>query len=242
MITSPNIHQRLHKVMQAVSYIQKGKPKGMNYSIVSHDAVTAKVRPHLVEAGIVYYPVRMSYRQDGNRTEVQLDVRFANIDNAQDFIDVPALGFGVDPSDKGPGKAVSYAVKYALLKTLGLETGDDPDLEETEHEPMPARPSAPVAPEPQPGGALELALVWPDGKRMVWDKLSDWLTNLERAMRANPAGVYQCNVALITEVEHRANNRVYGAHSSPIKDRLDKVRAMAASAPMPAKNGAAAHA
>jgi hypothetical protein len=25
---------------------------------------------------------------------------------------------------------MSYAVKYALLKTLGLETGDDPDLDQ----------------------------------------------------------------------------------------------------------------
>jgi hypothetical protein len=29
--------------------------------------------------------------------------------------------------DKGPGKAVSYAFKYALLKVFCLETGDDPD-------------------------------------------------------------------------------------------------------------------
>jgi hypothetical protein len=37
------------------------------------------------------------------------------------------MGYGVDPQDKGPGKAISYGVKYALLKVLGLETGDDPD-------------------------------------------------------------------------------------------------------------------
>jgi hypothetical protein len=37
------------------------------------------------------------------------------------------LLYGIDDSDKGPGKAISYAVKYALLKALGLETGDDPD-------------------------------------------------------------------------------------------------------------------
>jgi hypothetical protein len=29
----------------------------MQYSVVSHDAVTAKLRPAIVEAGIVYYPV-----------------------------------------------------------------------------------------------------------------------------------------------------------------------------------------
>jgi hypothetical protein len=51
-----------------------------------------------------------------------------NIDDRTDYIDVETFGYGVDPQDKGPGKAMSYGVKYALLKVLGLETGDDPDV------------------------------------------------------------------------------------------------------------------
>ena len=60
-------------------------------------------------------------------------VRFANVDEPTDFIDVPSFGYGVDPQDKGPGKAMSYAVKYALLKALGLETGDDADHDNVNH-------------------------------------------------------------------------------------------------------------
>jgi hypothetical protein len=56
-----------------------------------------------------------------------MTVRFVNVDDPQDFFDVETFGYGLDDQDKGPGKAMSYAVKYALLKTLGLETGDDPD-------------------------------------------------------------------------------------------------------------------
>lgn len=119
--------QRLLAVMQAVDYVQKEKKQGMQYTIVSHDAVTAKVRPELVKQGVIYYPVRVARSQDGNRTEMDVTVRFVNVDNPQDFIDVQACGYGVDSQDKGPGKAMSYAVKYALLKALGLETGDDPD-------------------------------------------------------------------------------------------------------------------
>ena len=49
---------------------------------------------------------------------------------------VRAFGYGIDNGEKGPGKAVSYAVKYALLKTFCLETGDDPDRDAgTEHVP-----------------------------------------------------------------------------------------------------------
>lgn len=138
MTDKPNLHQRLHAAMGDISYIQKEKKQGMRYTIVSHDAVTAKVRPVLVKHGIVYYPIDLTVKQNGNRTEVCLIVRFVNVDDPVDYIDVATLGYGVDEQDKGPGKAISYAVKYALLKTLGLETGDDPDYEDKPHEPEPA--------------------------------------------------------------------------------------------------------
>lgn len=125
-----NIHQRLAKAMSQVTYLQKERKAGMRYSIVSHDAVTAKVRPALLEAGIVYYPVECRTSQTGNRTEAHMTVRFVNIDDPEDCFQVESFGYGIDDQDKGPGKAMSYAVKYALLKTLGLETGDDPDLDQ----------------------------------------------------------------------------------------------------------------
>ena len=130
-VSEQNIHQRLHAAQAKVDYIQRERKSGMRYSIVSHDAVTAKVRPILHECGVVYYPVGIHHTQHGNRTEVAMCVRFANVDHPEDHIDVPSLGYGIDDSDKGPGKAISYAVKYALLKTLGLETGDDPDLDQS---------------------------------------------------------------------------------------------------------------
>ena len=134
MTEALNIHQRLAKVMQEVTYIQKQAKKGMNYTIVSHDVVTAKVRPALLSAGIVYYPVRCDHTHNGNRAECGMTIRFVNIDEPSDFFDVQTFGYGVDPQDKGPGKAMSYAVKYALLKALGLETGDDADHDSIQHE------------------------------------------------------------------------------------------------------------
>lgn len=147
-MTQLNLWQRIANAQKAVDYIQKEKRNGMNYSIVSHDAVTAKVRPVLVENGVLYYPVDIQSAQDGNRTQVKLTVRFVNVDKPDEHFDVPSLGYGIDSQDKGPGKAISYAVKYALLKTLGLETGDDPDLDQNvKHEPvaMPAANGTPGA-------------------------------------------------------------------------------------------------
>ena len=125
-----NLHQRLAKAMEKVTYIQKDKKQGMRYSIVSHDVVTAKVRPALLDAGVIYYPTRVQHEQVGNRTQCSMTVRFVNVDEPADHFDVESFGYGIDDQDKGPGKAMSYAVKYALLKTLGLETGDDPDMDQ----------------------------------------------------------------------------------------------------------------
>jgi hypothetical protein len=154
-----NIAQRIAAVMGEVDYVQKEKKQGMNYSIVSHDAVTAKVRPLLHKHGVIYYPRGLAVSQNGNRTEAVFTVRFENIDDRADFIDVETFGYGVDPQDKGPGKAMSYGVKYALLKVLGLETGDDPD---TVQDDRAAHIPAPPAKRAEDGGN-------PTGPRLAGD-------------------------------------------------------------------------
>ena len=138
-----NIYQRMAAAMGNVSYVQKdtkvnlmrkdGSGSGGSYRAVSHDAVTAKVRPALLAEGIYYHPSNLVHKQNGNRTEVSLDLIFVNIADPKDTLSIPCLGYGVDSQDKGPGKAISYAVKYGLLKGLGLETGDDADNESVEH-------------------------------------------------------------------------------------------------------------
>lgn len=124
----PNIHQRILGIMSDVDYIEKEK-RTVNgqYRFVSHDSVTAKLHPYLVKHGVTAIPTVTEQTQDGNRTTAKVVTIFTNVDNPLDSIAVTYYGYGVDGSDKGPGKAVSYAFKYALLKTFNLETGDDPD-------------------------------------------------------------------------------------------------------------------
>lgn len=130
------IHQRIFAVMQAISYIQKGDKKVNNqYTFVSHDAVTAAIRPHLLEHGIVVIPSVTNHTQDGNRTEVDILVSFVNVDAPDDKVEIQFFGYGVDQQDKGPGKAFSYAKKYAFLQLFCLETGDDPERDLIDHKP-----------------------------------------------------------------------------------------------------------
>ncbi len=133
---TPNIHQRIQAIMRDVEYVQKDGRLQMDrgsYTYTSHDAVIAKIRPALVAHGVVLEVDVISYKTDGNRTEVLLSVSFVNVDDPADRVGVTGLGFGIDKQDKGPGKAVSYAMKYVLLKTFALETGDDPERDNIDH-------------------------------------------------------------------------------------------------------------
>lgn len=123
-----NIHQRILAIMRELDYIQKSdKQVNGQYRFASHDQVTEAIHPLLVKHGVTMIPTTKSITQEGNRTSVVMMVVFTCVDNPTDQFSVEYAGYGVDGGDKGPGKAVSYACKYAALKTFAIATGDDPD-------------------------------------------------------------------------------------------------------------------
>ena len=123
-----NIYQRMISAMSELKYIQKAdKPVAGQYRAVRHDDVTAACHKVFVKFGIYCEATVLRWKVVGNRTEVTMKLTFINIDKPEDRFEQEAFGFGVDNQDKGPGKAVSYAYKYGLLKAFALETGDDPD-------------------------------------------------------------------------------------------------------------------
>ncbi len=132
--TKKNIYQRLSAVMSEVKGINKG-PKKVNgqYSFVSHDAVAAALHDPFVKHGIMLCTSVEEMNQDGNRTSVKLKCTFVNIDDPKEFVVVWARGYGICSQDKGPGKAISYAFKYCLLKMFCLETGDDVENDNIDH-------------------------------------------------------------------------------------------------------------
>jgi len=137
-----NIHQRINAVMKEVTYAVKEQKKGMQYAVVSYDDVVGKARTSFVEHGVNLYPQNMVVNQNGNRTEMTLDVKFQSIDVNDDFILIPSAGYGIDNQDKGPGKAETYCMKSAILKTLLMQSGqgEDPDFDQnTEHTPEPPK-------------------------------------------------------------------------------------------------------
>ena len=127
-----NIHQRLNAIMGDVDYIKKNKSikiGGGGYSVVGHDSVTALIHPLLVRYGVTLIPSVKEVLQEGNRTSVKMEFSWINIDDPKDCIINYCAGYGIDQQDKGIGKAISYAQKNIILKTLHIETGER-DIEE----------------------------------------------------------------------------------------------------------------
>lgn len=132
-----NIHQRITEVRKKVAYLRKEKKvEGANYLTVTHDQVTGELREHLIEAGVLIEPpdlVRSAMVSTGTTTakgvpfmryEATYKIDFVNIDKPDDRIVKNIEVHAIDHGDKAPGKAMSYATKYAMLKMFNIETGE----------------------------------------------------------------------------------------------------------------------
>lgn len=127
-----NLLQRINEVRKAISYIKKDARVDNKYSAVTHDAVTAMVREHMVNQGIVSWPnlveSQAMQKEEGSkqfRYEATYDFTFCNVEDRNDSLTIRIQAHAMDNADKAPGKALSYAMKYALLKLFNLETGED---------------------------------------------------------------------------------------------------------------------
>lgn len=142
-----NIYQRMSAATSEISRVAKNLNVGFgksSYKATGEADVLAAVKPIEEKYGIYSYPVSREIVESGVLESVseyngekttkklfQMRVstvyRFVNIDKPEEFIDITTYGDGVDSQDKAPGKAMTYADKYALLKAYKIMTGDDPD-------------------------------------------------------------------------------------------------------------------
>ena len=125
-----NLFQKLLSARQEVGYLQKdGKVEfgSTKYKAITDEKVMTTVRPILDKYGIVMSIENIQMSRTGTLTEAVITWRFTNAEDPQDFLLVQSAGQGADTQDKGAGKAMTYSRKYALLNTLLIPTGEDPD-------------------------------------------------------------------------------------------------------------------
>ena len=164
------VYEKILAVMSAVNYLNKDgfveTGKGKGYKALTDEKVLAAVRPALVAAGLVILPVKMEQQRtdeqvkayDGstktNRiTDVSVTYRIINVEDPKDYVEVVSAGTGVDTQDKGIGKAMTYAKKYAILNSFLIPSGEDTDQISSDkytEQLMGAAPAPEPAPTPAP--------------------------------------------------------------------------------------------
>lgn len=143
-----NIHQRMAAITAELQTVAKNlnveTGKGKGYKAVSERDVINAVKPLEAKHGVYSYPASRRVLEsaslesesewNGNVTKkttfferIETVYRFVNTDDPTDFIETTTFAEGIDSQDKGSGKAMTYADKYALMKAYKISTGDDPD-------------------------------------------------------------------------------------------------------------------
>ena len=133
-----NLRRKLALVRRRLGYIQKrGHNEVHNYNYVTAADLAGAVGDIMAELGVLVIPRLESISHDLVRngsgggehlTHVVMNYSFVDVDTAED-ITVKVAGEGVDAGDKAPYKAMTGALKYALLQSFLLATGDDPENE-----------------------------------------------------------------------------------------------------------------
>ena len=163
-----NIFEKMSAITSEITAVAKNLNVGYGknqYKAVGEADVLAAVKPIEAKHKVYSYPydreivetaVLTTQKTDGTESKqqfmrVRTIYRFVDMENPSDYIDIATYGDGVDSQDKAPGKAMTYADKYALLKAYKIITGDDPDqnysepLKEKEQKKAPAQQTDPKA-------------------------------------------------------------------------------------------------
>lgn len=209
-IKGMNIYQKMSQATMDIERVKKNLSVSVgkgSYKAVGEGAVLAAVKPIEIALGIYSYPysrtitetaVLVNTKTFGNEVterkeqfmRIETLYRFVNVDNPTEFVDVTTYGDGIDSGDKAPGKAMTYADKYALLKAYKIETGDDPDQEGSKEYKTIEKKTEPTKPSPISKVQVDLLLKSVDGpehlaKILNHYKVDDVLKlNVEQATQA----------------------------------------------------------
>lgn len=139
-----NLYKKIQLVSNEIKNIEKNMTVGKGsyaYKAVQDIDVTLEVKEAETKHGLISIPIKQELiksevirviKDGGGETINYMDIvkmtlRIINLDNTSEYVDVESFGRGLDPGDKGFGKASTYARKYALLNAYKIATGEDPD-------------------------------------------------------------------------------------------------------------------
>lgn len=169
-----NIFQKMAAITAELQTVAKNltvqQTKTSSYKAVSERDILDAVKPLETKHGVYSYPVKRTILESNLleseneyqgkvtkkttfMTRIETVYRFVNVDKPDEYIETTTFAEGIDTQDKGSGKAMTYADKYALMKAYKISTGDDPDQnasEENNYRKTPKQPAQTQQPTGQP--------------------------------------------------------------------------------------------
>ena len=148
-----NIMQRMAAITAELQTVAKNLTveagRGKGYKAVSERDIIDAVKPLEAQHGVYSYPAARELlesqvleseseyngkvtRRTSFFSRIRTVYRFVNVEDPLDYIETVTFAEGIDAQDKGSGKAMTYADKYALMKAYKISTGEDPDQEASE--------------------------------------------------------------------------------------------------------------
>lgn len=143
-----NLYEKMAAITAELQTVAKNltvqQTRTSSYKAVSERDIIDAVKPLETKHGIYSYPANREVLEsnllesestyNGNTTKrttfmtrIKTVYRFVNVENPDEYIETITFAEGIDSQDKGSGKAMTYADKYALMKAYKISTGDDPD-------------------------------------------------------------------------------------------------------------------
>lgn len=157
-IATKNLIQKAAIVMAAVQHVPKnGHNSFHNYHYATEADITECVRAEMAAQGLMLIPsvLKVEWRTVATRSGVDrlctLTVEFTLTDGIQDR-KLQVLGEGQDRGDKATYKAMTGALKYALLKLFLIPTGDDPEKDAPEERAPAQKQQSQKTQAPKPNG------------------------------------------------------------------------------------------
>ncbi len=123
------LNKKLLLITHRVKSIKQDKTKGIPYKITSWNAVHDVIKKELLEEKLLIIPSVIEHTKEGNLTIVKMNAKIIDTETNDSIVVGDYVGYGIDTSDKGVGKAITYAYKYLLMKLFMLEVGTDEDSE-----------------------------------------------------------------------------------------------------------------
>lgn len=152
-----SIYKKIPEIMNAVGAIAKTRTntQGAGYRFRGIDDCYLALQKPLADHGVFFVPEVLSSQREerqskagGNLIYTILSVKYSFFADDGSKIELIVPGEAMDSGDKSSNKAMSAALKLALLQLFCIPTEEDKDTENHSHEVTPR--TSPVKPKEQP--------------------------------------------------------------------------------------------